>query len=56
MGAVVLALAATAIGFFLGLVLLFALGDKAWTHAVVLSVSVFVVVYVALLTEVYILL
>lgn len=52
MGAVVLALTATVVGFVLGLVFLYALGDKAWSHAVALSVGVFVVVYFALLIQV----
>jgi L-asparagine transporter-like permease len=52
MGAVVLALTATAVGFVLGLVLLCVLGDKAWSHAVALSVGVFLVVYFALLVQV----
>lgn len=52
MSVVLLALLATAIAFVLGLFLLFALGDKAWSHAVALSVGIFFVVYFALIAEV----
>ena len=52
-GAVLLALAATGIGFVLGLVLLYVLGEKAWHHAVALSVGVFFVVFIALVAKWY---
>jgi len=51
MAAALLALAATGIGFVLGLLLLRVLGEKAWHHGIALSVGVFFVVFFALLLE-----
>ena len=51
MPAAVLALLATVVGFVLGLLLLRVLGEKAWHHAIALSVGVFFAVYVGLLLQ-----
>lgn len=51
MPAALLALLATGAGFVLGLILLRVLGEKAWHHAIALSVGVFFVVYIALLSQ-----
>jgi len=51
MPAALLALLATGIGFVLGLLLLRVLGEKAWHHAIALSVGVFFAVYIGLLLQ-----